>query len=1085
MESLATKVSLPDAVRGYSLLTGSHRHWAVVFAGTAMMLIFWGVTPLVSSVFARSSIVIEKNATAATTASLLPLHDQSPSLNTDFMMTAYGITWLGQAMPAWVAGQGALEQFAVEGGQVSEFVNQTWTAETTMYGTSLICEMAVTRNVSGGFSYSNEKGCTTTPGAINLNPSSQYGGLYIGYYLDQHSDYSLSGCGCPSIENSHLFLALWGQSWNKHPEANVTAYFCKPTYWTQKVKATLTVPSMNVSEVSPLEGKLDLSDDTFNRSAFEYNIGTGAQPVSQRADISETTVVINQVANLAGLGFNYTTTNMVGFALGLSRLKPSEYTEPHNLVSSFENAHKLLHALAIRQLMKPDTRGVGARPSIVSGKAIAITVVRPLTIIVEIFLGLVVVLTLALLVSSRARPSQLYKDPASLTDIISMMEKPRNLDVSVSGKSCGRRTKHSLVRGKIASLEATMTNPKLRLDSSVDHRSSTLDQTAEDSCIIRVPQKILLVRPFEMSTTVATIFILLLFLVLATAIVLKSYTDKHQGLPLPSDNPLVNQFVLNYVPIIFATFLEPFWLLLNRLLCVLQPFEELRQGNAKASRSLDLRYTSLPPQLVFWRAFRAGHYTLSAVCMIGLSANLLAVSLSGFFEPTVISIEQAVDLTRRYNPVFSHVNSRYNVWDYEYVAKANFSNEAVLPPWTASHIYFVPIALDTRDDVKGVERFQVRTQGFGIRARCERSKFNDTALITGQQKSFFIEKVTHRRKRVLCGGLDTPGGGQNNSNAALEVFAQLQPVDFAHTNPAMNTNEFVDANATDDERLACNSVLVAGFLRANVTVTLNETKTDNPNMSGPSIQSINSLSSLWIECRATLVSAPYEVVVDPLGHVQRHRATGPENEDPTSFFSAGTTMDSFLTTATSILSSGADTRPYWHNDTYVDTWFAYYIKQLSNSTAFVDPAQPVPNFAHVAPYVGDVIVRLFAIVLSLNKDWLTEADVASKQPGTMLISSQRVFVSRPMFAITVVLVTLNIVVAAAYWVRRPKKMLPEMPYTIASIMTMTEASEISSEVENKEKWGSDWRFGYGRFVGTDGRPHVGIERRPFVIPLET
>lgn len=234
-----------------------------------------------------------------------------------------------------------------------------------------------------------------------------------------------------------------------------------------------------------------------------------------------------------------------------------------------------------------------------------------------------------------------------------------------------------------------------------------------------------------------------------------------------------------------------------------------------------------------------------------------------------------------------------------------------------------------------------------------------------------------------------------------------------------------------------------------------------------------------------LVTAPYEVVVDRSGHVQSHKAIGPESEDTTSFFSAGTTTDSFLTNATSILSSGQNTNSYWHNDTFVDTWFAYYIKQLSNSTVFVDPAQPVPSFSHVAPYVEDVIARLFAIVLSLNEDWLTQADAGSKQAGTMLVTTQRVLVSRPMFDITIVLVALNIVVAAAYWIRRPRKMLTEMPYSIASILAVTQASTLISEVEDEEKWRNEWRFGYGRYVGTDGKPHTGIERRPFVIPLET
>lgn len=354
--------------KNYISLTVSYRYWAVVFAATVTMMILCGLTPSIGSVFVRSVVVVQKQATARTAASLMLLQDQSASLNTDFIMTAYGIKWLSQAMPAWVTAQGALEPFVVDGGQVAGLMNQTWTAETTLYGTSLDWEAAYARNESMGLSYSNNKGCTTDPGVLGMDSKSEYRGLYIGYYLDQASDYSLSGSGCPSAVNSHLFLALFGQSVCEHPEANTIAYFCKPKYWTQKVNATLVVPSMNVSEAIPLGPQLPVSDDMFNRSAFEYNIGTGAQPVSQRADISKTTTVIDQRAKLASLGFDDPTTNMVGFALGLSRLGLAQYTNLHNLVSSFENAHKLLHALAMRQLMKSKTEDIEERPSIISGK---------------------------------------------------------------------------------------------------------------------------------------------------------------------------------------------------------------------------------------------------------------------------------------------------------------------------------------------------------------------------------------------------------------------------------------------------------------------------------------------------------------------------------------------------------------------------------------------------------------------------------------------------------------------------------------------------------------------------------------------
>ena len=82
------------------------------------------------------------------------------------------------------------------------------------------------------------------------------------------------------------------------------------------------------------------------------------------------------------------------------------------------------------------------------------------------------------------------------------------------------------------------------------------------------------------------------------------------------------------------------WIILSRLLCLLQPFEELRKENASSSKSVEVKYTSLPPQLAIWRAFRAKHFLLAAVCFIAVSTNVLAVMLAALLkESPVITIK--------------------------------------------------------------------------------------------------------------------------------------------------------------------------------------------------------------------------------------------------------------------------------------------------------------------------------------------------------------------------------------------------------------------------------------------------------------
>ena len=82
---------------------------------------------------------------------------------------------------------------------------------------------------------------------------------------------------------------------------------------------------------------------------------------------------------------------------------------------------------------------------------------------------------------------------------------------------------------------------------------------------------------------------------------------------------------------------------------------------------------------------------------------------------------------------------------------------------------------------------------------------------------------------------------------------------------------------------------------------------------------------------------------------------------------------------------------------------------------------------------------------------------------------------------------LCIIVAIAVYAHRPGKFLPRMPLTMAPDLAVFAASQAVAEIDENERSGRELganrkRFGYGSFIGTDGRPHIGVERAPFVVP---
>ncbi len=142
--------------------------------------------------------------------------------------------------------------------------------------------------------------------------------------------------------------------------------------------------------------------------------------------------------------------------------------------------------------------------------------------------------------------------------------------------------------------------------------------------------------PFVMGFATGTAFLTVLAGVSTVIVGLWVLIQHRNGLDVPSESPVVTQLVLNYLPILFATLLEPFRILLNKELCLFKPFETLLGGEAKAAQAMNFRYTSLP-QIDHMASSRSpsrdsGHY---------LCHGVVNRYLSGRFERSVAATTHA------------------------------------------------------------------------------------------------------------------------------------------------------------------------------------------------------------------------------------------------------------------------------------------------------------------------------------------------------------------------------------------------------------------------------------------------------------
>ena len=1032
-----------------------------------MLVVFWVVTPLAGSLFTASRVAVSINLPLSSYSKLLSVHEQDRNLDIGFLAAGYAHLWMGQVLPNFTTPDGAILPFAVQNEATASTKHGTLKATSRMYSTSLTCIPAtIGGNMTNSLTFDNGKGCKTHEIDINYSPDKLglYHTMYLGYYTDGISDYTLSELGCVNVE--HSFLAIWAGD-NVADRSNITALFCEPQYYTAKVNATIVTSNLTVSEVLPLEPKLPMSLNDFNISLFEYIIGVGIGPDPVRADIPQADL-IDGSQRLYNMSISWPTSNMLKYAIGATHLQPDEYLDSTNLASSFEKAHKLLFALAMRQSMVNSPPNSNTLFAELTSDKDAILLFQPLAIVVQAFLGLVALVAIGLAFRGSFCSSQLLRDPSSLSSVLDML-RPSPFDyVGAYGRG----------PYKPSSSTANIVDNKIILPGS--HCVDLIQKGSKEPRISK-GEKGTAQLPREMRLLVGIAFLVLLIAVTTSLLLIKKKIQENDGLPVPSSSPVINQLLLNYVPIIFATLLEPFWVLLNRLLCMLRPVDALSSGEARASQSIDLQYASLPPQLVILRALRSKHFLLVLVCTCSLSANLLAVSMNGLLTTSTVRMHlvdqfetQDLPVIKQTVPSVFLTNGLARFQDHFRIASTNLTQDTILPPWMDLERYYLPFTPGSQTGSRlDAESFTAKTMAFAAYTECK-----DAAAVGGGMRVYpdvstneyarieLVDSIGHAFNcSTLTANTDAP---DDEGSFAAEYISNLVP-----TNPS----------ATVEQESMCSRTLLLTLLRADFTLNGSSALTEGV------INQMTSFSGLWLICTSSLNVAPYNLTVDPIGHVIEAVDAGSPALDITSYFSETQNDSALFSHANHLLAQGISqssvtNKPFWHNDTVADQWFTYLIKVLTNSTVFLDPSQPIPSVGSIAPAVEDVYRRLFAIYFGLNSDFFGKADSTIIMNGHVDVLQERVFMVHSMFIITVALLAFNILVAIIYYVKRPKKMLQEMPTTIARIVGLFAGSSLVQGDLGPGPTRDQHRLGYGKFIGLDGKPHTGIERRPFVIPWD-
>ncbi|SMY26982.1 unnamed protein product [Zymoseptoria tritici ST99CH_1A5] len=1088
------------------------KHWSVLSASLVMILIFWGLTPTQAGIFATRTVTVQKDVPGSYSTAYTPIEQQG-NLTAIYAQSVYNIAWLNETLPPFMTRDFVLGAFGPSKPATAEAKNLTYTGTTTLYSVDVTCREAVLwmEPSAGVVRYNGSEGCSFyappfRPSGGN-DTSKPFDTMYVGYqnengfadyYLSYDCDESFlhsffirwSRCNADFIQSGKAAQAV------DPTQAEATSLFCESTYYQQKVIATISLPANTVLNASPVGDKMPLPNDLFNTSTFEWAMSSGMAEFPVRGDFptkgfpDSKSRLIDMPLNLAYIP------KMAPFAIGTYQKPVESYLDPENLRLSYQSAYRLLFS---RQLV--DILGRGGDESDAKGRSRfqvqAVVVVPVFAYIATALLMIILILMLGLLVAIPRRKNKLRYDPGTIGDIMDVLGDSATSNIFAPHDTTTANDLSKALCGQsfmLVNPDANGQKCEIRVRKQPQAHDCPQHSSQQPSVDIDESEPVKGIRPTEMNTLVGILFLAVQLGAIITFLVLFLKAKMDDGLPLPSQSTFVRQLVQNYIPIALATAIEPLWLVLNRFLGLLQPFDELRKGNAPSRKSVELDYSSLPPQLLFGRAMKAGHYLLAIVCFMVLLANVLAVALSGLMHEGSANVTTSGDLLTTKAPMFRLLNGTglpFNTDEAHnsqggttsepfYREMSNLTAGTPMPSWTTDQYAFLPLEIGAMNETASAN---VQTTAFGAVLDCEQMqttgaqnyslKFSPTGL--DAFLSVFLEQEDGTI--VNCTDFGKWSGDR------LQDLTDPQP-----GRVALELGAMLASNKSVSEDLFCRQHILAGWLRVDWKTIEGEVR------SGPGLSyysdrnmTIVSRNETMLLCRPQLQVSPATVAVDSTGRVKKVVSLSNQSTELQSYFT--TTPSDLIAQANQFLADNGGT---WHKDAYPSDFLNYLIRTSTNDTTLLDASLPIPSPEHAAEQISKIYSKLFALLIGTNTGLLFEdAEIKDRVPVLLTTPHTRILISLPAFIVTEAILLFYVFTTCLFYARRPWRILPRLPSTVASIIAYFAASRSLQEVAGQSRSRAEtkqarstWKWGYGSFIGSDGRKHTGIEREPLIRPLK-
>lgn len=400
---------------------------------------------------------------------------------------------------------------------------------------------------------------------------------------------------------------------------------------------------------------------------------------------------------------------------------------------------------------------------------------------------------------------------------------------------------------------------------------------------------------------------------------------------------------------------------------------------------------------------------------------------------------------------------------------SNQTAHTPLPTWTDTINAYLPVDFPSTNSSLS---YRVATHAVSTDLQCQalaeagRSAYNMTWSDNGHSIDLSVSLPGPNSGPVVCEGIQDDYIVTRSAKLGIWTYPGRNAMEIGVQLTSPNNSE---------ADVFCRQHVLAGWIRADFTVD----QPVRPELNWPSdAMTMSNITSNMMLCTPKLMRGDATVEVDNHGRVSRLVDSELRQDDSTA-------AQALLAQASRFL---VDVGCIWHSDSFPSDFTSYLLERTTGNNSFLDAAAPPPEVGSMAaPFVA-LYNNLFTTLVGTNMDFIfdsTTATSAIEVQGSILSPETRIFVSLPAFVVSISILSLYVITSTWIYARRPWRILPRLPTTIASIIAYFAASNALRDMglANRDKiapWRS-WRWGYGVFVGTDGKAHVGIERAPLLM----